>query len=313
MSKPEPAHEAFNLQWNANPPTHIIQTIGRLRAWLDTCPNAQTLEAFSKRYKCTVWIPLPCKQWKCRRCAQQKIRTLSAKCRDAAPNRLLTLTIDPALWDNPRHAFDGTRRKVPELFKKLRQRFGEAEYLRVTELTRRGWPHYHALVRSPYLPHSVVKTLWHDLTGAEIVDLRQVKSHFQSYTYLVKYLSKMHNLGWTNRHVSHSRNFFPPADPPPDSGLDLTEFSIVESHPATLLYHQFRTVQITAIAYNAFALDPQSHFHDSLAPPDRWPSTPEETPQCQTNPSPKKPSETSPACSKTWLFTESNLPRPSSD
>jgi len=152
--------------------------------------------------------------------------------RAAEPNRLLTLTVDPALYVSPRHAWEETRTCVPLLIRRLRKRFGPVDYLRVTEVTKAGWPHYHLLVRSGFLPHSVVRQIWNELTGARIVDLRQVTQSFRAYQYLVKYLSKLHKLEWTERHVSYSKNFFPPDDWEPENKMDYAEPSFHSYHPA---------------------------------------------------------------------------------
>jgi hypothetical protein len=153
-------------------------------------------------------VGLTCKRWGCRYCAQQKIRKLSWLTSGAKPTRLLTLTVDPKLYSSPREAFDRTRAFVPELIRALRVRFGEIEYMRVTELTKAGYPHYHLLIRSGFLPHAVVKKLWEAYTGATIVDLRQVTDRFGAYNYLTKYLTKLHKIEWTERHVSYSKSFF---------------------------------------------------------------------------------------------------------
>lgn len=258
-----PPHEDANAGgWDDHPPEYLIRTIGQTRLHTTSCTHAQTLEAYSAAYGCTVWIPLPCKRWTCRPCAENKIHQLAGKTHRAKPNRLLTLTIDPALWPDPRAAFDGTRRKIPDLSRRLRQRFSEFEYLRVTELTKGGWPHYHMLVRSPYIPHAVVKAQWNQLTGATIVDIRQVKQHFVAYRYLVKYLAKMSEIGWTERHVSYSRRFFPDPEPKPDSALQLQEPQVLATHPGTYLYHQFRGCKLVEIAWNVFAIAPDQDTLD---------------------------------------------------
>lgn len=274
-------------QWAGPPPRHKIQTVGQLFGFLGTCPHAQTLEAYSSQFACTVWIALPCRQWSCRPCATQKIKELSIRTESAKPNRLLTLTVDPALWDNPRHAFDGTRRKVPEFMRYIRQRYKEAEYLRVTELTRNGWPHYHAMMRSPYIPHIVAKNKWKELTGALIVDLRQIKGSLNTYSYLVKYLSKMHKIGWTERHVSYSRNFFPKTDHPKKEGLELDAQTIIEAHPSTYLFARFRGANLTQLGHNLFALDPKPSAVEELEAPDSW-----DAPDPPREPSPTSPGNT---------------------
>lgn len=245
------------------------------------------MEAYSSQFRCTVWIALPCRQWSCRHCANVKIKQLSAKVEKAKPNRLMTLTVDPSLWENPRHAFDGTRRQVPELFRSLRSKFSPIEYLRVTELTKRGWPHYHLLIRSPYLPQPVVQKKWLDLTGARIVDLRQVKDKLNTYTYLVKYLSKMHKIGWTERHVSYSKHFFAADDKPASNGLELSDHTIIETHPSTYLISRFRGAHLTQLGINCFALQPEPNACSDLEAPDPW--LPTASPESPVAPSPPEP------------------------
>jgi len=254
--EPHDRDDSPDLKWIDAPPRLLITTLMDCRLFIGTCPTAQTLEAYSNTYQCTVWIPLRCKRWSCRHCADMKVASLARRTHTAQPNRLLTLTVDPSLHADPRAAFDATRRKIPDLIKALRDKFGEVEYLRVTEITAKGWPHYHLLVRSPYLPHAVIQSLWKTLTGAIIVDVRQVKEHFNATLYLIKYLSKLHSLGWTERHCSHSRNFFPPKEPQQDDGLALTDFKVLESHPADLVYHQFRNSELVEIQYGVFTLNP---------------------------------------------------------
>lgn len=283
--------------WNGRPPEYIIETHLQTFDILKTCHHAQTLEAYSQVLRATVWIPLPCKQWSCRFCCEDKIRRLSKRVEGAKPNRLLTLTVDPGLWQSPRDAFDGTRRQVSELVKGLRPKWGEIEYLRVTELTRGGWPHYHMLVRSSFLPQPVVKAKWGELTGAQIVDLRHVKNRFQTYTYLVKYLTKMHKIAWTERHVSYSRKFFLEPKPDKKNPLQLTEYQIKETHPATLFYHTFRKSVLVEAGYNVWVLNPDDELLDKIsinrngkpAIPegdscDQTPETPTPTTKCKQQP-----------------------------
>lgn len=269
-SRPASPPEYMLLQWIGKPPRHKISSIGILHTFLDTCLHAQTLEAYSARFACTVWIALPCKQWSCNFCAQKKIQRLAIKTEAAQPNRMLTLTVDPGLWENPRAAFDGTRRQVPELMRFLRTKFGDLEYLRVTELTRGGWPHYHLLVRSAYIPHEVVKRKWRELTGAIIVDLRQVKKTFNCFHYLVKYLSKMHKIAWTERHVSYSRGFFPPEEENPREDLALSDKTIIEAHPSTYIYAKFRGATISLLGKNLYALDPREAATDEITNDRPW-------------------------------------------
>lgn len=236
-------------------PRHFkMSTEGVQNLFFTDCWNAQTLEAYSAVFGRTVWMGLPCNQWSCKPCSRRKISSLAHRVDGAKPNRLLTLTVDPSLHADPRSAFDATRRQVSELIRNLRAKFGEVEYLRVTELTAKGWPHYHLLVRSDYIPHSVVKRLWNQLTGAIIVDLRQVKNKFQCYTYLVKYLSKMHKLEWTTRHVSYSKAFFPEPLPKKENPHGLQDKTMIEARPGKYLYATFRGATFVELAHGLFAV-----------------------------------------------------------
>lgn len=241
-------------------PALLIQTSLKTRAFLETCHHAQTLEAFSKSLQRTVWIPLPCNQWSCRFCANKKVKWLACRVDEAQPNRLLTLTVNPAKWDNPRDAFDGTRRKLPDIIKFLRKRFGELEYLRVTELTKKGWPHYHMLIRSPFIPQPVVKKEWARLTGATIVDLRQVNNKFRTYYYMVKYLTKMHKIEWTNRHVSYSKNFFPQPQQKVKHPIDLEDTHVINTHLETLMTANYRGGVLVQLKYNVYGIKREGDY-----------------------------------------------------
>ncbi len=215
------------------PQSYLVQkTIDAARSYFGVCPYAQTYTAYSYELHAEVLFVLSCRRWSCPTCSKTKIRKLAFGVRSAKPNRLLTLTVDPSLYLSPKEAWNSTRKKVPVLVRGMRKRFGEVEYLRVTEVTKRGWPHYHLLVRSGFLPHAVVKQSWSLLTGAKIVDLRQVKRSFEAYSYLVKYLSKLHKLEWTERHVSVSRNFIPKSDYSPDDRLVCGQGTLHRFHPA---------------------------------------------------------------------------------
>lgn len=222
--------------------------------WLAVCPHSQTMTAYDLDLESSLIYALPCNQWSCRHCAIRKTKSLAHKTVAAKPNRLCTLTTDPKLYDHPRAAFDATRRRVPEWARIMRRRFGSIEYLRVTEVTKKGWPHYHLLIRSGYLPHEVAKNTWALLTGASIVDIRQVKKVFNCYTYLLKYLTKMHRIEWTGRHVSYSKDFFMPDDRPEYDKRRLELRMVHNVHPATYIREEHKgepLVKISPRTYRA--------------------------------------------------------------
>jgi hypothetical protein len=237
-------------------PELIISARPALYDLFQCCPRAQTYLAYDTENACEILRPIGCKTWSCWHCAKLKIKKLSAQTRDARPNRMMTLTVDPQLYQTPREAFDKTRTQVPELIRRIRKRFGPCEYLRVTELTKKGWPHYHLLIRSNFLPHAWVRDQWHDLTGAVIVDLRQVKKTFAAYNYLVKYLSKLHKIEWTERHVSYSKNFFPEYKKPQPAGNTLERARVIAAHPTTTCIELYPGWRVRHKENQTFTLHP---------------------------------------------------------
>lgn len=228
-------------------PRHI-QVRGQTPKELNTCPWATTV---LERNLATGQVRargVTCKRWGCDPCAGVKTRDLAQWIKLAAPNKLLTLTNDTKLDDNPELAWIRTAPLVPELIRILRKKFGSLEYLRVVELTKNNWPHYHLMIRSEYLPQAVLSNEWYRLSGSDIVDIRKVKDFFNSVLYLTKYLSKLRRVDWTERHISYSRKFFPVAIKPiPEK----TEWSLLRKskiEPNAYIYHVYpdRTLLQTA-------------------------------------------------------------------
>lgn len=249
------------------------------------CPSSATYAGLCVAEERQHVFAVTCKRWGCSYCSRAKIRQLAAKTAIAQPNRMLTLTLDPKYYLNPKDCWQKTAKLVPELIRKLRPKFGDIEYLRVTELHKSGWPHYHLLVRSRYLPYEIVKTLWEQLTGAIKVDLRQVDKTFSAYWYLTKYLSKMHNKGWTERHVSTSRKFFRPEKSNPPPKVKLLNPGIKAVHPYDFLARNYWMQQAVALTQTHWT----TGLHTTPAPDDltNWElgipkETAKETPHQQT-------------------------------
>lgn len=211
-----------------------------------------------------VVIQIRCKRWGCRHCGERKVTHFGWRCEDAKPNRLVTLTVSNSLWDDPRKAYDGTKGKVTQLAIRLRRKFGEFEYFKVLEVTKNGWPHYHLIVRSEYIPQTVISKLWRELTGAHIVDVRKIRKSRDVYFYVVKYLSKQKYIPWTTRRVSWSKNFFPPVDFKPGPGLGMTDVGWSDEHPEDILRKEFHPFQITAYSNDCWAIEKGMGFSVGL-------------------------------------------------
>lgn len=239
------------------PTEYLVQPkIADAYRYLGVCPRSQTMISFSLTHNAPILFILPCGTWSCRVCAEVKIKKLSHGVMRAEPNRLLTLTVNPALYASRKEAWEQTRKQVPILIRQLRKRFGDIEYLRVTEVTAAGWPHYHLLVRSGFLPQPVVKRMWAELTGAYIVDLRQVTKSWSAYKYLVKYLSKLHRLEWTNRHVSVSKNFIPKEESDDYEPIEHDEGEFINEHPAAVVTDRFAHHCLKRLSNNAHLVVP---------------------------------------------------------
>jgi hypothetical protein len=187
--------------------------------------------------------------------------------REAEPNKLITLTVNPSRWTDPRAAYDGTRRKISDLSKLLRKKYGEFEYFRILEVTKKGWPHYHLITRSSFIPQAELSTLWKGLTGAPIVDVRQIKKVGDVYWYVVKYLAKQAYIPWTDRRATWSRSFLVKTDFVPDSPLDLVAPKTDRMHPADYLHWNMPKATLIEYSPTCWIIQPsgwKSQFEDGI-------------------------------------------------
>lgn len=207
----------------------------RLIRW---CPSARTLSGWSETFGGLVYLQSRCRRWSCPHCGRRRIISLSRKVEKAGPSKFITLTVDPGRYNSPREAFLHTARKVAPLVTKLRRRYGPIEYLKVLETTKAGWPHYHLCTLSDYIPQASISEEWAKLTGAHVVDIRQVKKVKDVYWYMVKYLAKQTAVPWTKRRISWTRKFF--ANCPKPEGLKLELQGVMRDkwHPQSILEHQ---------------------------------------------------------------------------
>lgn len=127
---------------------------------------------------------------------------------------LLTLTTNPFRHRDPKQAFFSVSLAVGHLIKRLRRHWplSAVEYWLVWEVTAKGWPHAHVLLRAPYIPQAWLSTNWEELTGAPIIDIRAIKGSGPVRSYVLKYLSKEPAVPAGCRRYRSSRRFFPRAD-----------------------------------------------------------------------------------------------------
>lgn len=259
-SGPAPLGQGEKSNAATSEPALLLGPGSDLRRLLPICPTSTTVTAFSQALGGSVVISVGCRRWACPFCGRRRVAALSKRVEAAEPKRLMTLTVDPACWNDPRHAYDGTRRALGPFTRAMR-REGEFEYFRVLELTKKGWPHYHLMVRSGYRHYAEVRKVWQQLTGAIIVDVRQIKERDNVYFYLMKYLAKQSYCDFTDRRTSQTSKFFPPKTPYP--GLELVghERSMETVH--SWLWNKNRPIGLRPIGAYMWAIVPAS---EAVAP-----------------------------------------------
>lgn len=203
------------------------------------CPWAKSILQIDPETEDLLLTPVTCKRWGCIYCARRKIRKLAFLTNGAQPNRWIRLGVDPANHESPEAAWCATSPMLPECCKIIRKERGECEYLRVTELHESGWPHYHALLRSSYIPQKLLSDTWAKLTGAPVVWIAKIDQTFSTFRYLVKYLTKLHKIEWTDRHVSYSRGFFRPEDLEKMAYPEKTVIRRIDEHPWQWLANRY--------------------------------------------------------------------------
>ena len=220
------------------------------------CPWAKSILAIDHETDKLVLCPVTCKRWGCAYCAPKKIRKLAFLTNGAAPNRWIRLGVDPKLYESPKEAWEKTSPKFPECFRQLRAiRKCEIEYLKVTELHKSGYPHYHALLRCGFLPKKQLDDTWAKLTGAPYNWIAKIDSTFSSFRYLVKYLTKLHKIEWTDRHVSYSRGFFREEDREKLAFPERAILSRIDEHPWLYLSRRYQRDTVGVDANGCYHLN----------------------------------------------------------
>jgi hypothetical protein len=184
---------------------------------VESCPHALTMELQDRISGYHHFFETSCKRWSCPVCGPAKTWRLCRQIESAKPNRFVTLTTCHAGDRTPRQVWDSVRRQISELAKLLRRRYGAFEYVRVLEEHKSGYPHFHLVCRSPYIPQAELSRHWAHLAGAFIVDIRKVDPRRKVARYIAKYLGKQVENAITDRRVSFSRSFLPPREPKPES------------------------------------------------------------------------------------------------
>lgn len=264
MAEPDPRVKSDSDK----PIPFLVGSIDDINRHVSFCPYAATLTGYSMVLGCVILSQIKCKRWGCRHCGPRRINSLALRVRNAKANRFITLTVNTGHYDSPRAAYDDTRRKLSTLSRRIRTRFGSFEYVRILEVTKKGWPHYHLICRSGYIPQKWISEAWSTLTGAYIVDVRKIDNRENVYFYIVKYLSKCKYIPWTNRRVSWTRKFFPEKSKPTGFPLGLEEKTYESEHPAEVLQKLWHAQPV--VSFNLDVLILESSLQSATRSREDW-------------------------------------------
>jgi len=176
-----------------------------------------------------------CGRWSCNVCGKERRADLCRRLVRAKPNRFLTLTCRPKPEETPRQVYDRTRRLIPKLFHRMNKGRTKAEYFRMLELHKSGFPHYHFLIRGPFWPREQLRAEWERLTGAFIVNIQRIwENDYSRHRYAIKYVTKaMEAESITSRTWTASKQFFL-AEDEPDSQWHRWYFNTKDSYEAAV-------------------------------------------------------------------------------
>ncbi len=170
-------------KFTKNPPPDLTP------ASVDKCGSGAIL-GVSKETNIAVIIPTTCKSWWCPRCKLPKALRLTEKICCGDPERMITLTSNPAAAQTPTESINLMKAGWVRLLRKIRKHFKDFQYVLIWELTKRGWPHIHIACRGPYIPREFLKYWWNEFTSAPMVHITKIKSPLHASRYLAKYFVK---------------------------------------------------------------------------------------------------------------------------
>jgi len=159
--------------------------------------------------------PLTCRSWMCEWCAPERKKRLMASAAAGAPQRFLTLTVNPTIGKDPDDRLQLLSAAWRTAVKRLRRIYGQhtIQYLAIVEATERGEPHLHIMLRSPYIPQALISSIMGELIDSPIVDIRKIKNTRELIRYVAKYVTKApHHFGTGKRYWS-TQSWEIPQDP----------------------------------------------------------------------------------------------------
>jgi len=136
--------------------------------------------------------PLYCRSWGCELCQPKRKSQLMALASSGEPTRFLTLTVNPAVASSPEERLKLLARAWRVIVQRLRRihSVSAINYLAIVEETKRGEPHLHILLRSPYIPQALLSGWMGSILASPIVDIRLIRNQKEVVRYVAKYIAK---------------------------------------------------------------------------------------------------------------------------
>lgn len=153
--------------------------------------------------------PLPCRRWTCEYCQPKRHRQLIAIALSGQPNKMLTLTVNPAVGETPTER----RRLLHNAWRTLHKRMCRRTktkaipYIAFVERTKQGEPHLHILMRCKYIPFKWYRANMRKLIRAPHVHIKKVSSQARAAFYVTKYCTKEPAQFGTQKRYWLSRNY----------------------------------------------------------------------------------------------------------
>lgn len=137
-------------------------------------------------------VKFRCNSWHCDKCRPFKRKKIMAIGAKGHPNRMLTLTINPAFFDDFSESACALKQGFRRAVEQLMRYHGHTsiEYLCVFEQHKSGWPHLHVLIRSRFISQRWLSHYMERRGLGKIVDIRKIKGKAQAAYYVSKYMGK---------------------------------------------------------------------------------------------------------------------------
>lgn len=137
-----------------------------------------------------VVVPIRCKSWRCPTCRPKKVALWKHRVIAGHPERFITLTKRPEPFTCTNDDLAIFQKQLTILFRLIRKKFKDFEYVRVFEQTKTGNLHCHIAQRGSYIPQRWLSNAWDKISGSPVVDIRKIRGKHQAAGYITKYLVK---------------------------------------------------------------------------------------------------------------------------